>query len=209
MICIFAKDPERAKRRLAPLLAEEGAAALAAAFLDDVRALVGAPHHLWADGAVPPPVHAQQVGADLGARMLHTLESELGAGARAVVIVGTDAPTLPRAMISEALAQLEAGGCDLALGPAADGGYYLIGATAAGVRADLFTDIPWSTERVCRVTLARALAARLRVHLLPWWYDVDTPSDLALLEAHLPLLPQAVAPATRSFLARWPGSRLK
>ena len=201
MFCVFAKDPTRGKQRLVPAVGVEGAAALARAFLADTLALVPAQRHLWADGEVPGEIHARQEGRDLGARILHALRSELSAGARSVVVVGTDAPTLPRRLLEEAVERLDGGACDLVLGPAADGGYYLVGATGAGVLPSLFLDIPWSSERVLRVTLTRAYAAGLRVHLLPWWYDVDTPEDLRLLRADLERLDPSIAPATRACLA--------
>jgi glycosyltransferase A (GT-A) superfamily protein (DUF2064 family) len=90
---------------------------------------------------------------------------------------------------------------DLVLGPAADGGYYLIGATRAGARRALFSAIPWSTAGVLRTTFARAIALGLRTRLLPWWYDIDEASDLALLRHHLARLPGTVAPSTRRVLA--------
>jgi hypothetical protein len=88
---------------------------------------------------------------------------------------------------------------DLVLGPAEDGGYYLI-----GVRADLpalFSEIPWSTPSVLETTLARARAAGLRSACLPAWFDVDTPEDLARLRTALREAPQT-APVTSRFLRR-------
>jgi rSAM/selenodomain-associated transferase 1 len=213
MICVFAKDPQQSKTRLAPALGAQGAAQFARAMLEDTLALAPQPWHVWADGAVPAPVHAEQTGPDLGARLLATMEAELATGARAVVIIGTDTPTLRREVIADAHARLESGSCSLALGPTADGGFYLIGATAEAARADLLEDIAWSTERVMRQTLRRALELGLRTHILPWWYDVDDSGDLDLLETHLLRLPRSVAPATRAYLAArrpssgWPTSR--
>jgi rSAM/selenodomain-associated transferase 1 len=201
--CIFAKEPARAKTRLRALLSEDGAAKLAQALLEDTLLLVPAPRHVWADGPLPAgiAVDATQVGADLGARLHSAMAAELAAGAAAVVVVGSDSPTLPVAVLAEAHRVLDEGRCDLALGPAADGGYYLIGATAAGLRSELFAGIHWSSADVLRQTFVRAVSARLRTHVCPWWYDVDTPADLALLEAHLATLPPTVAPRTRAFLA--------
>lgn len=129
-----------------------------------------------------------QAGADLGARMAAAIADELAAGASAVVLCGTDSPTLPCAYLQRAAAWL-GDDADVVLGPAADGGYYLVGARrplpelfAAGIR--------WGTPQVLPATLLRLrelAAAGTRVALLPFFYDVDTPQDLWLLACHLRL----------------------
>ena len=130
--------------------------------------------------------------------------------APSVLIVGTDAPTLPPRVLVEARGRLASGDCDLVLGPAADGGFYLIGGTGAlAGRRDLLSGVAWSTDTVMRQTFARALALGLRTAILPWWYDVDTPGDLELLIAHLTVLPEAVAPETRSVLAAFAAMTVK
>jgi len=138
-----------------------------------------------------------QRGADLGERMATLLDRLLADGHPAAIIVGADSPTLPMVWVAEAIRALTEGTADLALGPADDGGYYLI-----GVRAPcpfLFRDVPWSTADVARVTLERAREARLRVHLLPRWFDVDTEDDLRRLDADLRASAQGPA-RTRAFL---------
>lgn len=133
-------------------------------------------------------LHAQQ-GADLGARMQHALRTELAQGAQAVIIVGTDSPTLPVRYLQEAMAQLTGGAAQVVLGPASDGGYYLIGASQPV--PELFADgMKWGTSSVLPTTLQRLREhqrqpPKLRCHLLPFFYDVDTPSDLRLLREHL------------------------
>lgn len=129
-------------------------------------------------------LHAQQ-GADLGARMQHALRTELAQGAQAVIIVGTDSPTLPVRYLQEAMAQLTGGAAQVVLGPASDGGYYLIGASQPV--PELFADgMKWGTSSVLPTTLQRLREhPQLRCHLLPFFYDVDTPSDLRLLREHL------------------------
>jgi rSAM/selenodomain-associated transferase 1 len=133
-------------------------------------------------------LHAQQ-GADLGARMEHALRTELAQGAQAVIIVGTDSPTLPVRYLQEARAQLTGGATQVVLGPASDGGYYLIGASQPV--PELFADgMKWGTSSVLATTLQRLREhqqqhPQLRCHLLPFFYDVDTPSDLRLLREHL------------------------
>ena len=121
-----------------------------------------------------------QVGEDLGARMQHAFETMFEKGYHRVCIVGTDVPSLPLDHYKQALALLETN--DLVLGPALDGGYYLIGLTRAA--PDLFTRIPWSTDRVLALTQERATTLGLNTALLPQWRDVDTIEDLhALIES--------------------------
>ena len=101
-------------------------------------------------------------------------------GYRRVILIGTDVPTLPLDRFKQALASLE--NHDLVLGPAIDGGYYLIGLTRPV--PDLFVDIPWSTDQVLRLTQEKATAFGLTTVLLEPWRDVDTLADLqALIEA--------------------------
>lgn len=108
-------------------------------------------------------------------RLHHAISRVLALGYRRVLTIGTDSPTLPPAYLEEAAAQL--GEHDVVLGPAEDGGYYLIGVKAAPIA--LFEGIAWSTEEVFAQTLQRAEALQLSVHLLPQWYDID---DAATLE---------------------------
>jgi len=129
-----------------------------------------------------------QAGAELGARMAAAIADELAAGASAVVLCGTDSPTLPCAYLQRAAAWL-GDDADVVLGPAADGGYYLVGARRP--LPELFaTGIRWGTPQVLPATLLRLrelAAAGTRVALLPFFYDVDTPQDLWLLACHLRL----------------------
>ena len=123
-----------------------------------------------------------QVGDDLGARMSQTCEAMFAQGYTRVLIVGTDVPSLPLDHYKQALALLETN--DLVLGPALDGGYYLIGLKRTV--PDLFVGIPWSTERVLEMTQEKATTLRLKTALLPPWRDIDTIEDLqALIEASI------------------------
>ena len=87
---------------------------------------------------------------------------------------------------------------DVALGPAEDGGYYLL--AAHGVHPSLFYDMPWSTSGVASETLRRCRALRLRTHMLPVWYDIDDAASLASLRRDLRRLPVSTAPHTRAAL---------
>jgi len=114
-----------------------------------------------------------------GARLERALVAGLTRGRR-VVLVGADSPTLPPAIVRRAFARLAR--ADVVLGPATDGGYYLIGARAA-LPEPLFREMPWGTARVAEEALRRAAVAGLRVAVLPAWYDVDDAAGLCRLLA--------------------------
>lgn len=118
-----------------------------------------------------------QTGDDLGARMSRAIGDVFALGYRQVLAVGTDVPTLPRSTFGEALALLASH--DLVLGPAEDGGYYLIGLRRPA--PELFADIPWSSDRVLSLTQQKAAALGWRIALLPVRRDVDTIADLLAL----------------------------
>lgn len=110
---------------------------------------------------------------DLGERLRRALGSAFGEGAREVVVVGTDTPAMERADLEAAWASLA--DRDVVVGPAVDGGYWLI-----GLRKEcpgLFTGIPWSTPEVLAATLGRAANLGLRVGCLRELRDVDTLED--------------------------------
>jgi rSAM/selenodomain-associated transferase 1 len=114
-----------------------------------------------------------QLESDLGARMHAAIAARVAAGARRVVVIGTDCPGVTGAGVRSAFAALD--DADVVLGPATDGGYYLIGMREP--QAALFRDVPWSTHRTLAVTLERARAARLCVALLDTLRDIDTADD--------------------------------
>jgi len=122
----------------------------------------------------------EQEGEDLGARMHGVFERLFADGYGKVIIVGTDVPALPLTTYQQAIELL--GRHDLVLGPALDGGYYLIGLKKPA--AALFRDIPWSTDRVLALTKENGGALGLTIGQLPEWRDVDTIEDLkTLIEA--------------------------
>lgn len=144
-----------------------------------------------------------QRGATLGERMRNGANELLACGFGRVVLLGADLPTLPAAFVMEALERLERRRKSLVLGPAEDGGYYLIGVTH--VHNELFADIPWGTADVLRRTQEAAGALRLTVELLPRWYDVDRPADLQRVR-HLPRQGAPVANHTRAWLETAPSA---
>jgi uncharacterized protein len=115
-----------------------------------------------------------QVGEDLGQRMHRTFVDVFDKGYTQVLLVGTDVPTLPLSVYQEAIAML--GRSDVVLGPALDGGYYLIGLTKPAEQ--LFTEIPWSTDQVLAVTQQKAKTLGLSFGLTTAWRDMDTIADL-------------------------------
>jgi len=127
-----------------------------------------------------PPVLIPQRGDDLGARMHQALVDVFAAGAGAVVLIGSDLPTLPAAAVTDAFAQLDAG-ADVVVGPTDDGGYYLIGVSEP--RAELFDGVPWGTAEVFETTLARVARLGLSAATVAPWYDVDRPEDVGRVMA--------------------------
>lgn len=203
MLAVFAKAPlpGRVKTRLA--LPPGKSAQLYAAFVRDTlqkAAALGPPVCVFFDGdrallepLAPANVRwAGQGGGDLGARLARVPAPCL--------ILGTDSPHLPPSVLRLALDALTHH--DVVLGPAEDGGYYLIG--LRGGQPALFDDIAWSTDAVMAQTLARADALGLSVFQTPSWYDLDTPADLRRLARDLASIPPGSeddCPATRDALA--------
>jgi uncharacterized protein len=213
-LAVMARAPgaERVKSRLHAALGVGPATLLYRCFLldglDAAAAVPGLapvlafspPHARRAMAALAPAgmrLVAQQ-GGDLGTRMVHLVAELLAAGHRAALLIGSDLPTLPAAHLIEASRTLAAGAADVVLGPAEDGGYYLIG--LARPAPALFEGMAWSTGGVLAATRARARVLGLREHLLPAWYDVDTPADLDRLRRDLST-PGAAARRTRRWLA--------
>src|SRR5690606_37592632 len=108
-----------------------------------------------------PRQRSAQQGADLGQRMAHALAAGLREH-QAVILIGSDAPTLPAALLVRARSEL-AQGSHLVFGPSADGGYYLIG--ARGVVPPVFEGVPWSSPQTLSESLRRARDAALQVSL--------------------------------------------
>jgi rSAM/selenodomain-associated transferase 1 len=188
-VIVLAKQPVAgyAKTRLASVLGRDEAARLAEAFLRDTLAFAaGRARRLYA--ACAPDASAfrtlapgarcfAQPDGDLGARLAHAFEMAFRDGASRPVLIGADSPTLPSQLLTAAHEAL--GSHDVVIGPALDGGYYLIGMRE--LHRSLFDRIDWSSDLVLAQTLARARAAGLDVFVLPRWYDVDDASGLARL----------------------------
>ncbi len=186
-LIIFAKAPRpgMVKTRLAATLGPEAACAayreLVGQLLANLRALGNVSLHFApADAAeeIRPwlqkgwTLQAQPEG-DLGARMQAAFTSAFASGISRVVLIGSDCPDVTIEDILTAWDSLEKH--DVALGPARDGGYWLIGLNQP--QPTLFEEIPWSTARVFEKTLRRAESLRLRVHRLRELEDMDTAAD--------------------------------
>jgi rSAM/selenodomain-associated transferase 1 len=129
---------------------------------------------------VPPGFRCvPQRGRDLGERLARLLDGLLKEGYAGAIAIDSDSPTLPMAYVVAAADILRRAMADVVIGPAEDGGYYLIGVGAPQPR--LFEEMAWSTSSVLPTTLARVKELGLRSHLLPPWFDVDTEDDLARL----------------------------
>ncbi len=124
---------------------------------------------------------APQSSGDLGVRMRHFFENAFEQGATRVVLIGSDSPTVPRLWIQRAWQMLHR--CKVVLGPATDGGYYLVGMSEF-VPA-IFEDVRWSTSHVLEETRSKLTEAGLACIELPTWYDVDGMDDLRQLRQEL------------------------
>jgi len=117
---------------------------------------------------------APQCDGDLGRRLAAVVRSEFQGGAKRVVLVGGDCPGICRDYFAEADKHLNE--ADLVIGPAADGGYVLLG--LKDQHEGLFENIAWSTHAVLEQTLANAIRASLSVRLLPTLQDIDDAASL-------------------------------
>jgi rSAM/selenodomain-associated transferase 1 len=198
-LVIFAKAPipGEVKTRLCPPLTPDEAATLHGSFVLDMLertklavAKLQLPFHRYLACAPSSELVffkimeerqgvrlLDQVGEDLGQRMHGIFSGLFAKGYAQVIIVGTDVPTLPLSVYQEAFSML--GRSDVVLGPALDGGYYLIGLKQPAEQ--LFTGVPWSTDQVLAVTQQQAKALGLSVELTTAWRDVDTITDLQSL----------------------------
>jgi uncharacterized protein len=192
--------PGRAKTRLAATIGADAAAGLSACFLSDVASAIDAlPEHLACQGygvyapaggeaqlrKIFPPSFELLLQVDTQfSNVLHgAIRTLLAAGHDCVALVNGDSPTLPPAFLAKAIAEMRRPGDRLVLGPATDGGYYLIGLKAP--HRHLFTNIPWGTASVARLTLERAAEIGLETVCLPEWYDVDDAVTLEYLRDEL------------------------
>jgi len=132
----------------------------------------------WFKARFPGIALWEQRGEDLGERMSGAMTSFFEQGYSQVILIGSDTPDLPLERIDQAITILSS--ADLVLGPAADGGYYLIGESFHS--PELFKDIPWSSDRVLAGTLKKAEEQNISTQLLGMWEDLD---DITALQRFL------------------------
>jgi hypothetical protein len=200
------------------------ASELSACFLRDVAAAIDAiPESLGRRGyGIYAPAGAEHimrellpptfglllhVGADLGDVLFGAARDLLSDGHDCVLLVNGDSPTLPARFLAQAIEILREPGDRMVLGPASDGGYYLIGLKRP--HRQLFTEVAWGTETVARRTCERAAEIGLATTLLPEWYDVDDLETLRWLQDELAgkstrFRAGGFAPASRAFLKTAP-----
>lgn len=224
-LLVFVKNPEpgQVKTRLAKGVGEETAASLYRAFLEDTVSI--AKH--WKDDTAgydpnrrvvlmtsPAPTSpflneladrcgarvVEQTGEGLGERLQNAFSAAFAGGARSVCAIGSDAPSLPPRLISDAFRALLWE--DAVIGPTFDGGYWLIGLQQ--MEASLFDDISWSTDAVFAQTVAKLQESSTSIHLLPYWHDVDVKEDLQRVQIEMALRPSGdlQSEATREMLGK-------
>jgi len=137
----------------------------------------------------PGPRYRYQGDGDLGVKIALAFAETFGGGASKVIVIGSDCAALEPRHLSGAFAALDSSDC--VIGPAVDGGYYLIGLTReAGFKAgSLFTDMPWGSPDILSQTRHAAQNAGLTTALLEELADVDTPEDIPAAEAILSASP--------------------
>lgn len=189
MLVIFVKAPlpGDVKTRLIPMLNPVEAAELYQCFVKDtvrsMRTLKGVDVHIayqphakapdpsWTGFPLP---HFRQEGQSLGERLYRAAAQAFQEKARRVIIIGSDSPTLPARYVEQAFQML--GESDVVLGPATDGGYYLVGMSR--LCPGLFDQVSWSTEQVFEQSFANARKHGYSLRTLPTYFDIDTIQDL-------------------------------
>jgi len=217
VLAVFLKAPRpgAVKTRLLPALDPETAAGLYRGLAEHVvaathprageyeRRLFFAPAEARAEmeAWLPGETWIPQAGDDLGARMANAFDHEFGRGAGRVALIGSDVLGLGRDDVLMALDSLE--DHDVAIGPARDGGYYLIALSRP--RPELFRDLAWGTGAVFASTMERAAALRLTVRVLAERRDIDTAEDVRAEWARLrPMMAQETVQAVQEALGLSP-----
>jgi rSAM/selenodomain-associated transferase 1 len=191
-LTIFTRYPEpgQAKTRLIDALGEDGAAALQKKLTEETVQKID---QLLKTSTIEPVIYfeggdlvsmqkwlgpdrryKQQTDGDLGEKLTEAFDDAFAAGAQRVVTIGCDCPGLSKDHIYRAFDALYLK--DLVLGPATDGGYYLIGLKRP--LDELFKNIPWGTDKVLETTVSLAQQLCVTFEILEELYDVDRPEDL-------------------------------
>ncbi len=192
VIMVKTPRPGSVKTRLVPPLSYKEAAGLYRCFLKDifnsVLKLKGLSiYAAYAPeggkeiiGLIPEGIKAfPQEGRGLGKRISNVFKTLFDKGHKNITVIGSDSPDLPRNYIKEAFSRLD-NRVKVVLGPAKDGGYYLIAMNE--FNAGLFTGIPWSTRDVLEETIKKARVNSITLKLLKPWHDVDIADDIHYLK---------------------------
>lgn len=194
VILVFMKAPRtgQVKTRLALKVGDAMALELYRAFVEDVLSTCRATAYsvtvmvAEADGLEEVRSwlgdgysYAVQEGDDLGERMSNALRRIFERGWRQALLIGSDIPDLPAEIIREGFEALDSH--DAVVGPARDGGYYLIGFRSGGFRSSVFEGVEWSAGSVFSHTCGLLAENLLSFKVLPHWNDIDTPDDLEQL----------------------------
>ncbi len=196
-LAVMARHPEpgKVKTRLAKAYGDTFAAELYGYFVDDLLEAL-APGNFHLEIFFTPIEKEPDIRRRFGAQFFYTPQQGEGLGERmenafhrcfarrfsATLLIGSDFPDLAMNLIEESFLAL-GNGHDAVLGPAFDGGYYLIGFRSASFDPGVFREMPWGENSVCEKTLNRLHACGCRIHLLPAGHDIDTGKDLANLQA--------------------------
>jgi len=200
-LLVFARLPElgQVKTRLARDLGDERTLALYEAMLNDVLRSIGEPtpeleiEVMWAptpaaDGdalrrAFGDRPLAMQTGETLGDRLSMAFsERFFFHRTDKIIAIGVDDPALDRQLLDHAFALLDS--CEWVVGPATDGGYYLIGCRAAAYDSEVFMDVAWGTNTVLSATMAKIGSRTSTVAVLPERRDLDEGADLRAYEGN-------------------------
>lgn len=196
VIMAKAPIPGEVKTQLCPPLAAQSAALLHESFIRDaVEKAVSVPDaevvvaysprgtvRFFREIAPKADHYLCQRGSCISERISSCFE-RLADSQRSVVVMGADSPTLPARCLEIAFSLLDTGQADAVFGPTSSGGCYLVGLRSH--HHELFGDVVWSGPNVARSSVRKAADMGLRTHLLPEWYGVDRPADLAHLRAEL------------------------
>ena len=195
-LAIFVRHPEpgKVKTRLARSRGGAFAAELYGCFVDDLLEALG-PGKYRITLFFDPPEKGKEIrkrfgsgfewfpqeGEGLGERMANAFRNAFSRGFSSCLLIGSDFPDLTAAVIDNAFAALEKG-ADAAIGPALDGGYYLIGFRSDRFLPALFEGMAWGKESVFEETWKQMNRLGYRIHLAPAWRDMDREEDLRELE---------------------------
>ncbi|HTZ19088.1 MAG TPA: TIGR04282 family arsenosugar biosynthesis glycosyltransferase [Dissulfurispiraceae bacterium] len=191
MVLLFVRAPQRGtvKTRLQPVIGEEGALDIYRCFILDILDTLRTANLTIRIFFSPTDSREEitdwlghvfdytpQTGESLGERMENAFVQMFSEGTEKAVLIGSDIPDLPASIFYEAFAALDAN--DAVIGPATDGGYYLIGFRNNTFMPEIFRGIKWSSGSVFRITMDIFEAHGCRPHVLPIWNDLDTGDDL-------------------------------